>query len=261
MATGTERSKTLQNFTTPVDLRWRIRRLCCCMKKNSDHRISSFRRSADSSCYSDQSHTGGGGGETDFMRPLRTGKIKERKRKERDSSSESSHRSHKISASSPAPATLVRRRFNYDGGISATREKLMLEFQTTVDEILKNSFYKEEEISLPPVTASGDGGETYRQWNLRIRRAVCKIPKKSGGVATAGGERRTKARDRARAKLSIPLSKTEIEEDLWKLTEQRASRRPRKRAKNVQKELKALFPGSLLTQVTLDMYQVNEDAQ
>ncbi|XP_051146085.1 uncharacterized protein LOC127261759 [Andrographis paniculata] len=279
MATGTERSKTLRNFTTPVDRRWGIRRLYCSMKNDSDDRISPIRRSADSSCFSDHSHGGAAGGETDFTQPLRIGKDKGRKRKERDSSSESSYRSPKISAKSPAPppatttTTLVRRRFNYDGGISATREKLLLEFQTTVDEILKNSIYKKEEIppppqppTSPPVAASVDGGDAYRPWNLRIRRAVCKIPEKSSGgggggaAATAGGEKRGKARATARVKLSIPLSKTEIEEDIWKLTGQKPSRRPKKRAKNVQKQLNALFPGLLLTEVTPDMYQVNEDA-
>uniref|UniRef100_A0A2P2JUJ0 Uncharacterized protein MANES_01G271700 n=1 Tax=Rhizophora mucronata TaxID=61149 RepID=A0A2P2JUJ0_RHIMU len=59
-------------------------------------------------------------------------------------------------------------------------------------------------------------------------------------------------------KLSITLTQQEIEEDIFSLTGSRPSRKPKKRAKDVQKALDRLFPGTCLCDVTPDSYKVQE---
>ncbi|PIN26086.1 hypothetical protein CDL12_01154 [Handroanthus impetiginosus] len=78
---------------------------------------------------------------------------------------------------------------------------------------------------------------------------------RSGGTgAAATGEKRE------RPKFSVALSKGEIEEDFFAMVGHRPARRPKKRAKIIQRELDTLFPGLWLTEVTPDMYKVPEAA-
>ncbi|KAL2519031.1 Protein of unknown function (DUF1639) [Abeliophyllum distichum] len=65
---------------------------------------------------------------------------------------------------------------------------------------------------------------------------------------------------RERAKFSVPLLRREIEEDFMAMVGHRPPRRPKKRAKIVQKELDTLFPGLWLSEITPDMYKVPEAA-
>ncbi|KAH6802093.1 hypothetical protein C2S51_033539 [Perilla frutescens var. frutescens] len=74
------------------------------------------------------------------------------------------------------------------------------------------------------------------------------------GTAATSGEKRE------RAKFSVPLSKRDIEEDFYAMVGHRPPRRPKKRARIVQKQLDTLFPGLWLTEVTPDMYKVIEAA-
>ncbi|KAK8986691.1 hypothetical protein V6N11_010242 [Hibiscus sabdariffa] len=117
-----------------------------------------------------------------------------------------------------------------------------------------------------------------RPWNLRTRRAACKAPIDEGGtnnnynsptrnevinslrvrdkgqpVASAADEKK-----RARPVFSVTLSKQEIEEDFMVMVGRRPRKRPKKRARYVQKELDSLFPGLQLTEVTADAYKVPE---
>ncbi|KAK9984736.1 hypothetical protein SO802_034261 [Lithocarpus litseifolius] len=59
-------------------------------------------------------------------------------------------------------------------------------------------------------------------------------------------------------KFWIALSKEEIEEDVFIMTGSRPARRPRKRPKNVQKQLDSVFPGLWLVGTTADSYRVAE---
>ncbi|KAF4404168.1 hypothetical protein G4B88_014624 [Cannabis sativa] len=59
-------------------------------------------------------------------------------------------------------------------------------------------------------------------------------------------------------KFWIALSREEIEEDIFLMTGSRPARRPRKRPKNVQKQLDAVFPGLWLVGVTADAYRIAE---
>ncbi|KAK1386957.1 hypothetical protein POM88_015135 [Heracleum sosnowskyi] len=118
--------------------------------------------------------------------------------------------------------------------------------------------------------------ETMRPWNLRTRRArlepeVMKVKGKESLVRNegvrvdspwclrGGGEKR--GREREREKFSVSLSKDEIEEDFMVITGCRVPRRPKKRAKNVQKQLDMLFPGLWLTEVNADLYKVPDLAE
>ncbi|KAH1074122.1 hypothetical protein J1N35_026450 [Gossypium stocksii] len=121
-----------------------------------------------------------------------------------------------------------------------------------------------------------------RPWNLRTRRAACKAPVdgevtnnnysspmrnevfQSSRVRDKGPPAASAAasdKKRPRPKFSVPLSKKEIEEDFMAMAGHRPPRRPKKRARNVQKQLDYLFPGLWLTEVTADAYKVPELAE
>ncbi|KAL3830889.1 hypothetical protein ACJIZ3_019691 [Penstemon smallii] len=167
--------------------------------------------------------------------------------------------------------------------ISAVREKVMLDLQTAADK-MKESILKEGEVS----TVSA---EANRPWNLRTRRAACRNPvnecsgkealnvdlakkpnigsqmKATAAAAAAGvvavvekSPRLRSGEKKERAKFSVALTKREIEEDFLGIIGHRSPRRPKKRARNVQKQLDTLFPGLWLTEVTPDMYRVPEPA-
>ncbi|XVE84872.1 hypothetical protein DITRI_Ditri17bG0047100 [Diplodiscus trichospermus] len=118
-----------------------------------------------------------------------------------------------------------------------------------------------------------------RPWNLRTRRAACKAPIDGGltnnnynsptkneeiksprvrdrGPSVASAAAPAAEKKRPRLKFSVPLAKKEIEEDFMMMTGHRPLRRPKKRARQVQKQLDTLFPGLWLTEVTVDSYKV-----
>ncbi|KAG8664022.1 hypothetical protein MANES_01G271700v8 [Manihot esculenta] len=131
-----------------------------------------------------------------------------------------------------------------------------------------------------------DAEETItKTWNLRPRRAVTKASNGNGGALKIGGAvaPETKAQEPSRPelarsrnandakvaekkenekekkqKLSIPLTKEEIEEDVYALTGSKPARRPKKRPKLVQKQLDCLFPGLWLSSITPDVYKVSD---
>ncbi|XP_061969358.1 uncharacterized protein LOC133692435 isoform X2 [Populus nigra] len=59
-------------------------------------------------------------------------------------------------------------------------------------------------------------------------------------------------------RFSIPLTREEIEEDIYSLTGSKPARRSKKRAKHVQKQLDCLFPGMWLASITPECYKVHE---
>ncbi|XP_057962147.1 uncharacterized protein LOC131153715 [Malania oleifera] len=108
--------------------------------------------------------------------------------------------------------------------------------RTTLLDKLKVNFGREWEA----VTAeSSSFAPTAKPWNLRAR----KVERK----ATIDGDK---------AKFTIPLSRQEVEEDYLAMLGHKPPRRPKKRAKAVQKEIDALFPGSTLTGITAHRYKV-----
>ncbi|GAB2280046.1 hypothetical protein Dimus_014684 [Dionaea muscipula] len=179
-----------------------------------------------------------------------------------------------------------------DDGIEAVRTKLMLDFQTEVDR-MKVAILKEgnEEIETSSRTE-----EEIRPWNLRPRRSP---PKDTdvNGAATAGKSLRVDDRkpngsplrnenklprlrsktaaaaggehagdwgpggSRGAAKLSLSLSKSEIEEDFIAITGSKPQRRQKRRPRSVQKQLDCIFPGLWLSEITPEMYKVNENLE
>ncbi|KAL5571668.1 hypothetical protein UlMin_021265 [Ulmus minor] len=129
-------------------------------------------------------------------------------------------------------------------------------------------------------TAAAAGGEAEEPapkiWNLRPRKPASK-PFFDGGSLRIGAappqEMKTQmpgrhefSRSRAVAaeaktaekkqKFSITLSKEEIEEDIFVLTGSKPARRPKKRARIIQKQLDHLFPGLWLASINPDSYRV-----
>ncbi|KAJ0048532.1 hypothetical protein Pint_15819 [Pistacia integerrima] len=63
---------------------------------------------------------------------------------------------------------------------------------------------------------------------------------------------------REKSKFWLTLSREEIEEDIFVMTGSRPARRPRKRPKNIQKQLDNVFPGLWLVGLTVDAYRVTD---
>ncbi|KAI3467071.1 hypothetical protein Pfo_023734 [Paulownia fortunei] len=196
MAMGTERSKALHNFMMPWKLRWGNQRFLRCMKVNSNGQISPLHRFTTNNSYSSDQHH-----HNNSIRQPRTTRDRERGR-EKDSFSEFLHGSHKVGPT-PPPASDGGRRFSDDDdGIAAMREKVMFDLQTAADkmkDVIFKDGLKEGEVSgspplPPPSVAASVGGEIYRPWNLRTRRAACRTPmsrfvsSRNGGATAAGGE-------------------------------------------------------------------------
>ncbi|KAF8399102.1 hypothetical protein HHK36_014968 [Tetracentron sinense] len=246
-----ERSKPLHNFSMP-SLNWGNQRLLRCMK------VSSIcdRRSSASEAES----------EGLIIRQRETELEKRR--------SSNGLESFKKSLFPPIVASgrksLIERDVN--DGIEAIREKLMFDLQTAANK-MKIAILEagEEEESL---------AAEARPWNLITRRAACKAPNETGGGGSSRNEERKQTssppqtenpgnkslRLRGLAatqgvekkesnKLLISLSQEEILEDFLSIGT-RPSRRPKKRAKIVQKQLDSIFPGLWLSDVTPDSYQV-----
>ncbi|CAA0818591.1 Protein of unknown function (DUF1639 [Striga hermonthica] len=307
MAMGTERSKPLHNFTLPCDLRWGNQQFLRCMKVDTGGRIPSGNRADGNSSGSSDHHN------HRHHLPIQQRRTTRDRERDGDSSSRFANGSPRAGRAPPPSSAAhgVGRRFAYDddGGIAATREKVMLDLQTAADK-MRNAFFKdggldEGGVSVPrpppppPPPPPAAEGENNRPWNLRARRATpasgfaaaacggssgaggkgsrleaprpnpgsfqmrssaaaaaqkSPIHRIDGGEAAAGGEKKE------RAKFSVALSKRHIEEDFFSISGHRPPRRPKKRPRTVQKQLDTLFPGLWLTEVTPDMYKVNEAA-
>ncbi|XP_022756952.1 uncharacterized protein LOC111304565 [Durio zibethinus] len=116
-----------------------------------------------------------------------------------------------------------------------------------------------------------------KTWNLRPRKPISKPPNQNGSAPKIGAsthENKTHRLESTRSrnatepkaaekkekkqKFSISLSREEIDDDIFAMTGSKASRRPKKRAKNVQKQLDYVFPGLWLASITPDCYRVPE---
>ncbi|XWS49135.1 hypothetical protein CRYUN_Cryun13aG0137600 [Craigia yunnanensis] len=133
---------------------------------------------------------------------------------------------------------------------------------------------EEEEESLKPRKNEAEEEEeetVQRPWNLRPRKVVMET---STAVVTAMVEKISEAaapksmrlrglvenggvgEKKENRKFWIALSREEIEEDIFVMTGSRPSRRPKKRSKNIQKQLDNVFPGLWLVGTTADDYRV-----
>lgn len=104
-----------------------------------------------------------------------------------------------------------------------------------------------------------------RPWNLRPRKSEAAVtvtvekqpeiaavaaPKsmRLRGIAENGGG----AAEKEKRRFWIALSKDEINEDIYAMTESMPNRRPRKRPRNIQKQLDSIFPGLWLVGASAD---------
>ncbi|KAL2996181.1 hypothetical protein AAZX31_10G259000 [Glycine max] len=242
MAMGPERSKPLHNFMLPC-LKWGSQRHLRCTKHPSDSSTEDRRSPAP----------------REFDSPPLT--------------------------NADTRTRLTRPRFLFgDEGIDAVREKLMLDLKTEADKMKDAILGKEvseynnddvemndappqpEEEAPPPVSG-------VRTWNLRTRRAPAaggkgvRIDERRGGGGSPLRMKSPKLRgspekeERRAVKFSLMLAKKEIEEDFMRMVGHRPPRRPKKRPRNVQKQLDTLFPGQWLSEVCADSYKVPDDAE
>lgn len=120
-----------------------------------------------------------------------------------------------------------------------------------------------EESKRLKFSIADEGGEdesaAARPWNLRTRRAACKAPQdeRNPELGSSSTKAVMKKKEKNRTALFVSLSKEELEEDFAVLVG-RLPRRPKKRPRAVQRQMDALFPGLLLTEITLDSYKVDD---
>ncbi|CAA7402052.1 unnamed protein product [Spirodela intermedia] len=105
---------------------------------------------------------------------------------------------------------------------------------------------------------STTGGPRQSQQKPSSREMPPPAPKPATRQRNGGPERREAAPRRRRPRFSVPLSKEEIDEDLYAFTGRRTPRRPKKRPRAVQKQLDMVFPGLWLSEVTAETYLVAE---
>ncbi|XVF79787.1 hypothetical protein PTKIN_Ptkin15bG0017600 [Pterospermum kingtungense] len=120
-----------------------------------------------------------------------------------------------------------------------------------------------------------------KTWNLRPRKPISKPKNQNGGGPKIGSSaadenknhRPESSRSRSvtepkaaekkdkkekKQRFSVSLTREEIDEDIFSMTGSKASRRPKKRAKNVQRQLDYVFPGLWLSSITPETYKVSD---
>ncbi|KAJ7954118.1 DUF1639 family protein [Quillaja saponaria] len=254
MAMGHERSRPLHNFTLPC-LKWGNQRHLRCMKVSFD--------GGDVSASGDQRSSAS---------KSENSKVTRRREPE-------SEKRRVIEKECDRRMTRVSRanlESDAEDGIEAVREKLMFDLKTAADK-MKDAIFREEAAEDDEEEVQELPSAAERPWNLRKRRAACKSPiagdsgkglkieeKKPNcsplrtEVDVKSPRLRGTSEKKERPKFSVPLSKKEIEEDFMEILGHRPPRRPKKRARVVQKQLDSLFPGLWLTEVNADLYKVPE---
>ncbi|CAH8300825.1 unnamed protein product [Eruca vesicaria subsp. sativa] len=110
-----------------------------------------------------------------------------------------------------------------------------------------------------PAEACGGGGasEAKNQKPVAVVEAKSNrqrgIPAESPGLGGGGGVEVKNENHR----LWVALSRDEIEEDVFSMSGNRPSRRPRKRTKTLQKHLDVIFPGLCLVGMNADCFRVS----
>ncbi|KAI3733948.1 hypothetical protein L6452_13407 [Arctium lappa] len=270
-----ERLKPLHNFDLPC-LKWGNQKLLRCMKVDSNGDVSVVDRKQSS-------ESGGGGGYVNGTR-RRDSEFERRFRSSDDRKMESYY---KFSSSEKMKA---RTGATGDGEIEATREKLMFDFQKEVGK-MKDAILREGLVVPPPPAATTatttSTSPAERPWNLRTRRAACKAPPSPSNGVNGNGEvlkpnssparndckslklrpasgvanATTSAEKRERTKITVALTRRELEDDFMAMAGRRLPRKPKKRPRIVQKQLDTLFPGLWLSEITADLYKVPDEVE
>ncbi|XP_075521245.1 uncharacterized protein LOC142554461 [Primulina tabacum] len=295
MATNTERSNkaALHNFTMPCDLRWGNQRFLRCMKVNSDGQISPLRRFTTDAHSSHHHH------HRSISIEHRHAATRDREKRESSADGFRKVGSTPPPADHGIAAVREKVMLDLQTAADKMKDAIFKEgLEEGVASVAISPPTPLPVFQTPPeASAELPQGETHKPWSLRTRRAACKTTplngfssgrnccggftrSDSGGkgltvdasrpisgfspvsavaadespVLRSGGEKKD------REKFSVALSKRAIEEDFLTMVNHRPPRRPKKRAKFIQKQLDTLFPGLWLTEVTADMYKVTEPA-
>ncbi|GAB4828856.1 hypothetical protein Ancab_018515 [Ancistrocladus abbreviatus] len=290
MAVVPERSRTLHNFSFPY-LKWgKQKQLRCVRVTDGANQFSSLHRGSPQSSSSSAGHRDSG----EIVR-----RKSEPERKKISFFQPPDKLFGNWDASwSPALEVRKRSLIDggdFDNGMEAVRAKLMLDFQTKIDR-MKGAILSERgsEDEIEPLRTT-DAATEIRPWSLRTRRGSVQKESdmKGGGRSGNDGEKCLRVDERGpdssplrndnklqrlrsvaggrentdcnggekgpRAKFSVALSKQEIETDFMAIAGIRRPRRPTKRPKHVQRQLDELLPGFWLSEITPDMYKVNEN--
>ncbi|KAJ4762865.1 hypothetical protein LUZ62_073240 [Rhynchospora pubera] len=122
--------------------------------------------------------------------------------------------------------------------------------------------------TLPPVPPPKPSPEKDKEpiveipWNLRKRRADASSPvgnTSAVGLASPVVVTKEKEKVQRRTKLSVSLTCKEIRDDFLLMKGKKPASRPKKRPKHVQKQIDDIFPGLWLSEVTPDLYKVDEE--
>ncbi|XP_022735057.1 uncharacterized protein LOC111288435 isoform X2 [Durio zibethinus] len=292
MAMGPERSKPLHNFKLPC-LKWGNQRYLRCMKLDDASAATDSSSSAVDHNHRLRPMFQRRRSPPSKFESLMASGMRRRESESSPSNNESNDygRERRLRISKGEASE----------GIEAVREKIMNDLKTAADKIKdaifrdevsdddedefeepkqkvkeKQAIKEKERRELPAVEMEA------RPWNLRTRGATCKVPidgevtnnnysspmknevNKSSRVRDRGppvASAATAENKRPRPKFSVPLLKKEIEEDFMVMSGHRPLRRPKKRARYIQKQLDSLFPGLWLTEVTVDSYKVPESVE
>ncbi|XP_075518551.1 uncharacterized protein LOC142552675 [Primulina tabacum] len=299
MATNTERSNkaALHNFTMPCDLRWGNQRFLRCMKVNSDGQISPLRRftTTTTGAYSSHHHH-----HRSISIQHRHAATRDREKRESSADGSRKVGSTPPPTDHGIAAVREKVMLDLQTAADKMKDAIFKEgLEEGMATVAVSPPPPLAAFATPPSAAvEFPHGETHRPWSLRTRRAACKTTPLNGfssGRNGCGGFARSDcgggkaltvdasmpisgfspvsaaATDKSplprsggekkdREKFSVALSKRAIEEDFLTMVNHRPPRRPKKRAKFIQKQLDTLFPGLWLTEVTADMYKVTEPA-
>ncbi|CAD5177779.1 unnamed protein product [Musa acuminata subsp. malaccensis] len=138
---------------------------------------------------------------------------------------------------------------------------------------------KDREGGVDRPFSSSAPAEAVRPWNLRTRRPADNAPAENGPyrfpslasvspspfaaekscpgkeMVGAGSDASEKGKG---GRFTISLSREEIAEDFWKIKGMKPPRRPKKRPRNVQRQIEDIFPSSWMLVVAPERYKVNK---
>ncbi|XP_022775967.1 uncharacterized protein LOC111317798 [Durio zibethinus] len=290
MAMGSERSKPLHNFKLPC-LKWGNQRYLRCMKlDDASTATDSLSAAADHHQHRRRHVFQRRRSPPSKFESLMVGGMRRRESKSSPSSKKNDYgRKQRLLISKGEAAEgieAVREKIMKDLKTAADKIKdAIFRDKVSDDDDVDDDEDEFEELKQKVKEKEKESEESpaveveTRPWNLRTRRAACKAPIDGQGTNNNYSSpmkneaiKSPRVRDRGpsvasaaaydnkrpRPKFSVPLSKKEIEADFMVMAGHRPLRRPKKRARHVQKQLDSLFPGLWLTEVTVDSYKVPE---
>ncbi|XP_015076470.1 uncharacterized protein LOC107020569 [Solanum pennellii] len=288
---GHERSKHLHNFDLPCGLKWGSRKFLRCAKVDSNGEIPHFHRRSNGS-----DAIGRRMREIDVMvNNRRSNEVRDELLEETEVGFTRKFRLAGYNSVAGGcgggdEIAAVRKKLMFDLQAEADKMKYAIFGDGLEEEVSVTPATAPMEVTT--------GIDASMPWNLRTQRAACKAPMNGIVGGGGGGGRSNEAlkvdvisnnrlsslsplrtenksvrlrsefsgagdsytdEKRKKTNFSVSLGRREIEEDFMAMIGHRPPRRPKKRAKIVQKNLDTIFPGLWLTEITQDLYKVPDD--